>query len=114
MKGDFCNIDGFIPSSRTLDAIKEMNDVVQLSKFLEQIVSLLPFYQIFSGRSSYRGVSLSASGWNASTYDWKSFSEAIMAIPLIKRNRLENISYNQMLYSTGKDYAFWKCIYNSF
>ncbi|EMK3325750.1 hypothetical protein HGG78_18240 [Vibrio aestuarianus] len=114
MKGDFCNIKNFTPTSRTLEGINDMNNVIQMSNYLENIINLLPFYQIFAGRNSYAGVAITSAGWNAYTYDWKSFSEAIMAIPQIKRERLEYISYNQMLYAKGKDYDFWKCVYNSF
>jgi len=113
MKGGFCNIRGFKPSSRTLRAIEEMNNVIVMSNYLDKIVALLPFYQIFAGRSSYRGVALSSAGWNASTYDWKMFNEAMLAIPQIKRVRLENIAENEMMFGQGKDYEFWKCVYNS-
>ncbi|WP_306331993.1 hypothetical protein [Vibrio injensis] len=113
MKGDFCNISNFTPTSRTLEAINDMNNVIKMSNYLENIISLLPFYQIFAGRNSYTGVAITSAGWNAYTYDWENFSEAMMAIPKIKRERLEYISYNQMLYATGKDYDFWKCVYNS-
>ncbi|PKF80633.1 hypothetical protein CW749_05510 [Vibrio sp. vnigr-6D03] len=113
MKSDFCSIDGYRPSKRTLTAIDEMNNVIKMSNYLDKIVALLPFYQIFAGRSSYRGVALTSAGWNASTYDWKLFNEAMMAIPEIKRVRLENIAEREMMFGMGKDYDFWKCVFNS-
>ena len=113
MKGDFCSINNFSPSSRTLDAIDEMNNVIEMSSYLEKTIALLPFYQIFAGRNSYPGVAITSAGWNAYSYDWSTFNDAMMSIPEIKRKRLENIAENAMLFSMGKDYAFWKCIYNS-
>ncbi|MEF1286067.1 hypothetical protein QTN94_19715 [Vibrio sp. M250220] len=113
MKGNFCNIKDFKPSQRTMNAIKEMNNVNQMSSYLDKILALVPFYHIFAGRKSYPGVALTNAGWNASTYQWKTFNEAMMAIPDIKRKRLETIAENEMLFSTGKDYEFWTCVYNS-
>lgn len=113
VKGNYCNIKGFKPSQRTKNAIKDMNNVIQMSSYLDKLVALIPFYHIFAGRKSYAGVAISSAGWNASTYEWGLFNDAMMAIPLIKRRRLENIAENEMLYATGKDYEFWTCVYNS-
>lgn len=112
-KGTFCNIKGFKPSRRSLKAIEEMNQVIEMSSWLRRIVPLLPFYSIFAGRKTYDIVTIGAAGWQASTYDWESFRRAMLAIPAIKRRRLENIANMQRLYAKGKEYEFWTCVYNS-
>ncbi|MEF1257191.1 hypothetical protein [Vibrio sp. M260112] len=113
MKGNFCNIKGFKPSQRTMRAIRDMNDVIEMAGYLDKIIPLIPFYHIFAGRKSYTGVAITAAGWNASTYEWRTFNEAMMAIPKIKREALEKIAHRESLTATGKDYEFWTCVYNS-
>jgi len=112
-KGNFCDISGFKPSRRTQDAIKEMNEVVEMSSYLDKAIRLVPFYHIFAGRKSYTGVSTANAGWNASTYEWKLFSEAIRSVDSIQRRRLENIALTTAGLSMGKEKEFWTCIYNA-
>ncbi|MEZ8095621.1 hypothetical protein L4D00_10515 [Photobacterium swingsii] len=112
-KGNFCHIQGFKPGIRSLKAIEEMNKVIEMSSLLERIIPLLPFYSIFAGRKTYGVVTVGAAGWQANTYDWDNFRKAMLAIPAIKRRRLENIANMQRLHSKGKEYEFWTCVYNS-
>ena len=84
MRGEFCDIKNFKPSYRTKIAIKDVNNVIEMSNYLQTFVSLIPFYQLFSGCSSFNGVGLASSGWNATTYNWRGFSGALNAIPKIK------------------------------
>jgi len=112
-KGNFCQIQGFKPSRRSLKAIEEMNQVIEMSGLLEKIIPLLPFYSIFSGRKTYDIVTIGAAGWQANTYDWENFRKAMLAVPAVKRRRLENIANLQRLHSKGKEYEFWTCVYNS-
>lgn len=82
-------------------------------RFVGKIIPLLPFYSIFSGRKTYDIVTIGAAGWQANTYDWENFRKAMLAVPAVKRRRLENIANLQRLHSKGKEYEFWTCVYNS-
>ncbi|WNJ95264.1 hypothetical protein RND59_14195 [Vibrio ruber] len=44
MKYDFCTIRDYRPSTRTIDAIKEMNSTINMSKYLASVVSVTPVF----------------------------------------------------------------------
>ncbi|WP_306330990.1 hypothetical protein [Vibrio injensis] len=112
-KGDFCNIDGFKPSSRTIDAINEMNNVVKMSSLLEKVMMFVPSFQIFAGRDTYMSANLVATARNIKTYDWELFAQAVKGVDSIRRARLEQIAYSTADLSMGKEKEFWTCVYNS-
>ncbi len=60
IKSDFCSISGFVPTSRTVDAINDMNDVINMSSLLERILMFVPAFQIFAGRNTYTSVTLAS------------------------------------------------------
>ncbi|BCL68827.1 conserved hypothetical protein [Vibrio nigripulchritudo MADA3029] len=108
-KKDFCNVDAFTPSSRTVEAIKEMNKVVEMGSLLEKIVMLVPVFQIFITPK----VSMPKVGKGVTKYDWEQFAQAVSGINNIKRARLEEIAYLTGDLSTGEDKKFWSCVYNA-
>lgn len=112
MKYDFCRIKDFRPSNRTMDAIKQMENTVTMSKYLASVISLTPVFAIFAGRGPMSAGAFGA-GVNLQGYDWNTFSDVLSGIPAIEREALEKIAFNETLYQTGKDYAFWKCVYNA-
>lgn len=112
-KGDFCNISGFKPTSRTIDAVNEINNVVKMSSFLEKILMFVPSFQIFVGRDTYLSGTLVATANNINTYDWELFAQAVKGVDSIRRSRLEQIAYSTAGLSTGKEREFWVCVYNA-
>ncbi|WP_252724465.1 hypothetical protein [Vibrio hepatarius] len=80
---------------------------------LERIIKVLPFFQIFAGRDSYRGVAIASASYNATTYDWNLYHESVMAIAPIKRERLEQIALKASLDTSGEERKFWECVYNA-
>lgn len=113
MKGVFCNIDSFEPSSRTIDAIEEMNRVINMSSLLEKILMAVPAFQIFAGRNTYTSVTLGATARNIKTYDWELFAQSVKSVDSIRRARLEQIAYSTASLSMGKERDFWGCVYNA-
>lgn len=113
VKGNFCNINDFVPSSRTMSAVEEMNHVVNMSSLLERIMMLIPSFQIFSGRNTYTSFTLGSTARNIKTYDWELFAQAVKSVDPIRRSRLEQIAYNTASLSMGKEKEFWTCVYNA-
>lgn len=113
VKRDYCNIEGFEPTEKTKDAIKRMNDIVDMSNVLEELLMGVPVYQIFAGRNTYLSATVGGIGYNVSTYDWKMFSEAVKSVGKIRRYRLDAIADEMALYSRGKEYEFWRCVSNA-
>ncbi|WP_333005130.1 hypothetical protein [Vibrio coralliilyticus] len=112
-KREYCKIQGLKPSPRTMNYIDQMNHNTDMSTVLERIMKSLPFFQIFAGRDSYRGVAIASASYNASTYDWKLYHESVMAIDSIKRERLEQIALKASLETSGEERKFWECVYNA-
>ncbi|MFM2483161.1 hypothetical protein [Celerinatantimonas sp. YJH-8] len=113
MKGDFCGIDDFRPSTETLDAIEQINHVINISHILHKILVGTPFFQIFAGRNTYAWASIPAQGYQVSTTDWEIFQESLKAVDNIQKERIEAIATSQALFAKGKDAIFWECMVNA-
>ncbi len=105
-KREFCKIDNLKPSQRTMEYIEQMNNVVDMSTVLERILMAVPFFQIFAGRDSYKGVALASASYNAKTYDWTLYYEAVASVDSIKRGRLEQIALKASLETHGEERKF--------
>ncbi|CAM3707947.1 hypothetical protein VA7868_02918 [Vibrio aerogenes CECT 7868] len=118
-KGDFCNIDSFKPTSNTLDGIKEMNRVINISNMLERILAGVPLFQLFASRSPAGSivingsVSVATTGYNVTRYDWNLFSQALKGVGDERRSQLQKIAGVMAFTSSGKDYDFWRCVSNA-
>ena len=113
VKGDYCNIGTFDPSSRTVDAIKEMNRITDIASLLDNVLAFVPFFQIFAGRQSFYGVSTAAAGYQVSTSDWTTFADAINGVGAMKKNKLRFIATSTEMRSIGEERKFWECVSNA-
>lgn len=113
VKGDYCNVGKFDPSSRTIDAIAEMNRVTDMANLLDRILMVVPFFQVFAGRSTYNWASFVSMGWQVSQSDWNTFAGAVNGIEPIKRAQLERIAMETADKSMGAEGDFWRCVYNA-
>ncbi|CCN72772.1 conserved hypothetical protein [Vibrio nigripulchritudo SFn27] len=109
VKGDFCNINGFKPSARTVDAIAEMNEVIKMASWLEKIMMVVPLFEIFANK----GMSVPKAARNITKFDWEQFAQATKGISDVRRKQLETIAMKTAHRSTGKEYEFWTCVYNA-
>ncbi|ASA56775.1 hypothetical protein [Vibrio gazogenes] len=113
VKGDFCKIEGFKPTPRTIDAISKMNKIIDMSNVLEKLLVGVPIYQIFAGRDTYMSITIGSLGYNVTTYDWQLFADSVKNVGKIRRAQLEKIADEMSLFSMGKEYKFWRCIANA-
>ncbi|MDW6004002.1 hypothetical protein [Vibrio mangrovi] len=113
VKGDFCKIEGFKPSSQTTDAINRMNEIIDMSGVLEKLLMGVPVYQIFAGRDTYISATIASIGYNVTTYDWQLFADSVKSVGKIRRVQLEKIANEMALFSIGKEYKFWRCVGNA-
>lgn len=113
VKKEFCSINNMSPSQRTIDYIEKMNDIVDMTSLLESFIKTIPFFHIFAGRRSYNGVAISSATYNATTYQWTIYYEAVASVDDIKRARLEQIALQGALEMHGEERKFWECIYNA-
>lgn len=113
VKGDYCNVGKFDPSSRTIDAIKEMNRITDMANLLDRVLTFVPFFQIFAGRSTYAFASVISMGQQVRTSDWDTFADALKGVEGIKRKELERIAFQASYHSMGEEQKFWECVYNA-
>ncbi|ODQ00893.1 MULTISPECIES: hypothetical protein [unclassified Salinivibrio] len=113
VKGDYCSIEGFEPTSKTTDAVNQMNKVVDMSSLLENVLMAAPSFSIFAGRDTYLSANMGAISYNLVGYNWKLFSEAVVGVSAIRRAKLEQIAASTADISMGKEREFWICVYNS-
>jgi hypothetical protein len=113
VKGDYCNIGQFDPSSRTIDSVKEMNRISDMASLLEKIITMVPFFQIFAGRSTYAFAGMVSQGEQVRSSDWQTFSDSLKGVGAIKKKELERVAFQAGYYSIGEEAKFWRCVYNA-
>lgn len=113
VKGEFCRVDGFKPSARTQEYIEQMNHITDMRSILDKIIKAVPFFQIFAGRDSYKGVAIASASYNATTYDWVLYQDAVAAVGALERSRLVQISGMAALNTHGEERKFWECVHNA-
>ncbi|WP_299011840.1 hypothetical protein [uncultured Shewanella sp.] len=109
----FHEIRNFKPTSRTMDGIKEIDRLTNMGSILGKIAVLIPFFAIFTGRSTYAVGSMGGQAWNLSQTDWVSFDQALASAPKITRDRINNYAESQWYISSGNDALFWRCVANA-
>ncbi|WP_379932774.1 hypothetical protein ACFC2F_21040 [Enterobacter sichuanensis] len=108
--GGFCNITGFIPSQRTVEALRKMEEISRSASILTTLLAGVPLFQIFAGRGDYIGLGSSVSAYNIATYDWEKLQLAFRSIQDIQRRKLLEIVIDAQTSSTGEDRMFWRCM----
>ncbi|MDD1794323.1 hypothetical protein LRP50_14375 [Enterovibrio sp. ZSDZ42] len=112
VKGDFCSIDDYTPSKRTLDYIAKVNEIADMESALNTIMTGVPMFMLFAGRGN-NATGLFSSGLNVTTNDWILFADAMGSVGKISRTRMERIAQEAALYSRRKDGQFWRYAYNA-
>lgn len=112
-KGSYCNVGQFDPSSRTIDAIKEMNRITDMANLLDRILTAVPFFQIFAGRSTFAFASVISMGEQVRSSDWDAFAGAVRGVGQIERNQLEIVAMKAGDMSMGEEANFLECVYNA-
>ena len=113
VKGDYCNVGNFTPSQDTKLAIAEMNRIIDMAHWLQMILSVVPFFQIFVGRDSFYGVTTAAAGYQITTSDWQTFADALSGVNELKKERLRFVVKSAEMYSMGEERKFWECVSNA-
>ncbi|WP_075473350.1 hypothetical protein [Moritella viscosa] len=113
MQGQFCTVKGFKPSARTLAYVADMNNVVEMSTLLGQIIKKVPIFQIFAGRNTYAAATFASMGYNVWSYDWSLLQNSFKSIGLIRQGRLRTIALSAAESTSGEERKFWRCTYNA-
>lgn len=113
MKGNFCGINNFKPGQRTRDALAEVDRITRSANILTYLLSAVPLFQFFVGRSSYLGSSVFSSSYNISTYDWSKLANALSSVDKVKREQLEILAWNMKEQTSSEESKFWECVYNA-
>jgi hypothetical protein len=113
MKGNFCGINNFKPGQKTREALAEVDRITRSANILTHLLSAVPLFQFFAGRSSYLGSSVFSSSYNISTYDWDQLASALSSIDKIKRKQLISLAWNMKEQTSSDESKFWKCVYNA-
>jgi len=91
--------------SKSQSAIKEIRRVKKMSKALLKAMSGGVFVNIFVGNGAMK------SSYNIQANDWKTWSQAMNAVPSIYHKRIYNIAALQMLdHSFGQEKQFWRAV----
>lgn len=78
-----CPLKGLTLSSRSIDALEQMDQLVDSANQLAVAVTATPLYTIFSDPRSAKDVA-----YNISDYDWELYGQAMEGIPNILRHKL--------------------------
>lgn len=112
--GGFCDITGFIPSQRTVEALRKMEEISRSASILTTLLAGVPLFQIFAGRGDYIGLGSSVSAYNIATYDWEKLQLAFRGVQGLTHKEMVKVILETEYYSTGKDLDFWRCMDRAF
>ncbi|GKV91423.1 hypothetical protein AB6D34_21315 [Pectobacterium brasiliense] len=104
-----CQIKELTLSARSVEAIEQINTLVDSANRLAFAVSTTPLYSIFSDPRSAKDVT-----YNVSDYDWELYGQAMAGIPNILRHKLDQVVEPMAWSSVGGESEFWKCVYASY
>ncbi|MBL0521911.1 MULTISPECIES: hypothetical protein [Aeromonas] len=104
-----CPIKELTLSSRSIDALEQIDQLVDSANQLAFAVSATPLYTIFSDPRSAKDVV-----YNINDYDWELYGQAMEGIPNILRHKLNQVVEPMAWSSTGKESQFWKCVHASY
>lgn len=109
----FDDMENFVPTSRTIDALVDIENKADMGTILGGLAVAVPFFQIFVGRDSYTVVNIVNLGYQVSTQDWVVFAGALSGVSRITRNQINAIATTEAWFSSGDDAVFWRCVYNA-
>jgi hypothetical protein len=90
-------------------AIEEIRRIQSLGKTLAVLMGGSVLVSIFVGRTGVQGPFESA--WNISQTEWGAWSQAMVSIPAVTRNRIRNIAAMEALgSSSGQEREFWTAV----
>lgn len=101
----YCSINNLKLSSRSKDALKEIQYVAEQSNYLVIALGSVPILDIFLGRSHAADKLINIAG-----YDWVEFSRVVQGAGKTTKERIRKIATIEALYSHGEEGEFWRCV----
>jgi len=104
-------IKGLTFSVSGQQAIEAIRAKQKLANVLAVIMAVTPLVEIFGGKGGLH--SPFGIGWNIAKNDWAEWAQTLGAIPVVTRNRIEEIARREYELSSGKEHDFWYAVVNS-
>ncbi|HIF9431076.1 TPA: hypothetical protein ACX6R9_003050 [Photobacterium damselae] len=101
---EYCNINEYRLSERSVNAVHQINNTVELGNYTATFAVALPLVQIFSNPTPHEVIK------EITTYDWEEFSSGMMSVNKIVRRKVETIAEQEAFFGDGQDSTFWKCV----
>jgi len=102
-----CEIDPDRLSVSGVHAVQEILDTIESANLLSKVIAVIPFFDIFLKGKPHEKLTKIAS------YDWQEFARIMRSINDVNRKKIEKIAFENWLSSSGKEYEFWKCVYQA-
>jgi len=101
----YCSIDNLKLSSRSKDAVKEIQYIAEQSNHLVIALGAVPILDIFLGRNHAADKLINIAG-----YDWVEYSKTIQGAGKVTKERIRKIATMEALYTHGEEGLFWRCV----
>lgn len=102
-----CEIDPERLSVSGIHAVQEILDTIETANLLSKVIAVIPFFDIFLKGKPHEKLT------NVASYDWEEFGRVMRSVSEVNRRQIEKIAGYELLNSSGKEYEFWKCVYQA-
>lgn len=102
-----CEIDPERLSVSGIHAVQEILDTIETANLLSKVIAVIPFFDIFLKGKPHEKLT------NVASYDWEEFGRVMRSVSEVNRRKIEKIAGYELLSSSGKEYEFWKCVYQA-
>lgn len=104
----FCDIKGMTLSPRSMEAVREIEDIISQGNLFTMTLSAVPLLDLFLGRNK------PVERLNdIANYDFVEFSNVAIASGKITRRKIYQIAEPLSWTTSTKEKEFWQCIANA-
>lgn len=102
-----CDIQNVRFSPQSIQALERIDGRVGLGNLLASAMSASPLIEIFLKPSS-----AAKYAQNIYEYHWEEFGKAMISVNSVLKYRVWEEANNVIMYTSGSEYEFWKCVIN--
>ena len=107
----YCKIDNLKLKQKSINAVKQVKEIMSSGNILATALAATPFYNIFGTPSVVKTqYSMMIS---IREHDWETFASTLSAVPDITKNRINFVATQMAIETSGKESKFWGCVINA-
>ncbi|MDE1327009.1 hypothetical protein L9W97_17925 [Vibrio aestuarianus] len=101
----YCSVNNLKLSNRSLDSVKQIQDIMESSRMFTLSLAAVPILDIFLGRKNAANQMI-----DIAAYDWVEFGKLAQASGAITKRRIYDVAEPMTWTTYGEEGEFWRCV----